>query len=65
MRATVALRPVLAELGAPSIPTTLNIPSVRATLSENPEWLGSAAEKFLNELDWYADALRMKRRASE
>ena len=65
VRAAMQLRAMLAELGTPSIPSLLPIPRVQKALSEAGEpaedWLGRAAGKFLDELTWYAEALKAKR----
>ncbi|APX87086.1 NADPH-dependent FMN reductase [Methylorubrum extorquens] len=65
VRAAMQLRAMLAELGTPSIPSLLPIPRIQKALSEAGEpaedWLGRAAKKFLNELTWYAEALKAKR----
>ena len=66
VRAAMQLRAMLAELGMPSIPSLLPIPRIGKALSEAGEpaedWLKRAASRFLDELTWYADALREKRR---
>lgn len=65
VRAAMQLRAMLAELGTPSIPSLLPIPRIQKALSEAGEpaedWLGRAANKFLDELTWYAEALKAKR----
>lgn len=65
VRAAVALRPILGELGMPSIPSYLSIPTIGNTLSEEGEtkeaWIDRAAGRFLAEFEWYAEALRTKR----
>lgn len=65
VRAAMQLRAMLAELGTPSIPSLLPIPRIQKALSEAGEpvedWLGRAAKKFLDELTWYAEALKAKR----
>jgi len=65
VRAAMQLRAMLAELGTPSIPSLLPIPRVQKALSEAGEpaedWLSRAAKKFLDELTWYAEALKAKR----
>ncbi|MFG5120988.1 NADPH-dependent FMN reductase [Methylorubrum sp. POS3] len=65
VRAAMQLRAMMAELGAPSIPSLLPIPRVHKALTETgepaEEWLPKAARKFLDELTWYAEALRAKR----
>jgi NAD(P)H-dependent FMN reductase len=65
VRAAVALRTILAELGMPSLPSTLAIPSIGKALSEdgtaNEGWIDSAADRFLAEFEWFAEALAAKR----
>ncbi|GEP10378.1 NADPH-dependent FMN reductase [Methylobacterium gnaphalii] len=65
VRAAMQLRAMLAELGTPSIPSLLPIPRIQKALNESgepaEEWLGKAADKFLDELAWYAEALQAKR----
>ncbi|GJD58213.1 NADPH-dependent FMN reductase [Methylobacterium dankookense] len=65
VRAAMQLRAMLGELGMPSIPSLLPIPRIGKALSEQgepaEEWLRKAAGRFLDELTWYAEALRDKR----
>lgn len=65
VRAAMQLRAMLAELGTPSIPSLLPIPRIGKALDETgkpaEEWLGKAAGKFLDELTWYAEALKAQR----
>lgn len=67
VRAAVALRPMLAEMGMPSLPSILAIPSIGKALQEdgtsNEDWIDKAAVKFLDEFEWYATALKAKREA--
>lgn len=67
VRAAVALRPILGELGMPSVPSILAIPSIGQGLSEdgkaNEAWIDKAAGRFLSEFEWYAEALKAKREA--
>lgn len=67
VRAAVALRTVLGELGMPSVPSILAVPSIGKALSDggdaNEPWIDRAAERFLNEFIWYAEALAAKRTA--
>jgi len=67
VRAAVALRPILGELGMPSIPSYLSIPTIGHSLSEDGEtgeaWIERAAGRFLAEFEWYAEALKAKRAA--
>ncbi|MGV7031325.1 NADPH-dependent FMN reductase [Methylobacterium symbioticum] len=67
VRAAMQLRAMLGELGMPSIPSLLPIPRIGKALSEAgepaEEWLRKSAARFLDELTWYAEALREKRRS--
>jgi len=65
VRAAVALRPMLAELGMSSIPSLLPVPRVRDAFDEegrakDPAWV-TRAERFLGELEWYGEAMRAAR----
>jgi NAD(P)H-dependent FMN reductase len=66
VRAVVALRPILAELGMPSIPSLLAIPSIGKALAAdgtpNEPWIAPMSARFLAEFEWYAEALAAKRR---
>lgn len=65
VRAAMQLRAMLAELGTPSIPSLLPIPRIQKALDEAgrpaEDWLGKAAGRFLDELTWYAEALKAQR----
>ncbi|GBU18282.1 MULTISPECIES: NADPH-dependent FMN reductase [Methylobacterium] len=65
VRAAMQLRAMLAELGTSSIPSLLPIPRIGKALDEAgtpaEEWLGKAAGRFLDELVWYAEALKAQR----
>ena len=65
VRAAMQLRAMLAELGTPSIPSLLPVPRIQKMLNEEghpaEEWLGKAVGKFLDELVWYAEALKAQR----
>lgn len=67
VRAAVALRPMLAEMGMASLPSILAIPSIGKALQEdgtsNEDWIDKSAVKFLDEFEWYATALKAKREA--
>ncbi|MCJ2126068.1 NADPH-dependent FMN reductase [Methylobacterium sp. J-077] len=66
VRAAMPLRAMLAELGMPSIPSLLPIPRLQTVLDEDgtpaDAWIEKAAGRFLDELDWYAEALGERRR---
>ena len=66
VRAAMQLRAMLGELGTPSIPSLLPIPEVHKALDEDGRpllpWLERPTGRFLDELTWYAEALREKRR---
>lgn len=65
VRAAIALRTVLAELGMSSLPSTLAIPTIADALTEDGSardtWIDRAATRFLAEFEWYAEALKAKR----
>jgi NAD(P)H-dependent FMN reductase len=65
VRAAMQLRSMLCELGTPSIPSLLPIPEVGTVLDPDgmPQqpWVDSSAKRFLDELVWYAEALRRQR----
>jgi NAD(P)H-dependent FMN reductase len=57
---------MLATLGMPSIPTTMPVPSVKTTFTEDgmpadPDRTGRRFGRFASELEWYAEALRAGR----
>lgn len=65
VRAAIALRSMLAEMGMSSIPSILPVPKVQAAFDEHGRphdeaWLGRA-DKFLDELEWYGNALAAAR----
>jgi NAD(P)H-dependent FMN reductase len=65
VRASIALRPMLAELGMSSIPSVLPIPRVQEAFDDDgtpkdPAWT-QRADRFLAELEWYAEAMRAAR----
>ena len=65
VRAAMPLRAMLAEMGMSSIPSLLPIPRLHKALDEaghpTEEWLGKAAGRFLDELVWYAEAMKARR----
>lgn len=67
VRAAIALRPILAEMGMPSLPSILAIPSIGKSLDEDgtatEDWIDRSAAKWFDEFEWYATALRAKRDA--
>jgi NAD(P)H-dependent FMN reductase len=67
VRAAIALRPVLCELGMPSLPSLLAIPSIGHALTEDGHatepWIDKAAGRFLAEFEFYAEALAARRKA--
>ncbi|HXW08525.1 MAG TPA: NAD(P)H-dependent oxidoreductase [Vicinamibacterales bacterium] len=67
VRAAVHLREVVAELGMPSISSTFPIPKIASALAEDgaPQDAGLDRRfaRFASELEWYAEALRERRRA--
>ena len=65
VRAAMPLRAMLAELGMPSIPSLLPIPRLQKVLDGDgipaEAWIEAAAGRFLDELEWYAEALHERR----
>ena len=65
VRAAMPLRAMLAEMGMPSIPSLLPIPRLQKAIDAEgtpaEPWLETAAKRFLDELEWYAEALRDRR----
>jgi NAD(P)H-dependent FMN reductase len=64
-RAAVVLREMVAEMGMPSISSTLPIPKVQQAFDEqgntsDPGWERRFG-KFASELEWYAEAFRAQR----
>ncbi|WP_426690293.1 NADPH-dependent FMN reductase [Rhodanobacter ginsengiterrae] len=66
VRAAVALRTTLAELGMPGIPSECPIPRIAAALDEDGkpqnEHVPRTLNRFLDEFEWYARALQRQRR---
>ncbi|EIM30053.1 NADPH-dependent FMN reductase [Microvirga lotononidis] len=65
VRAAMQLRAMLCELGMPSIPSLLPIPEIGTALTADgyagAAWLNKTASRFVDELVWYAEALRRQR----
>ncbi len=65
VRAAMALRPMLAEMGMSSIPSMLPVPRVQSAFDEDGKPLDDAwfkrSDKFLDELEWYAYAMKAAR----
>lgn len=66
VRAAMALRMTLAELGMPSIPSLLPVPHVTEAFNpdgepHDPAWK-QRSERFFAEFEWYARALNAERR---
>ena len=65
VRAAMQLRMTLAELGMPSIPSLFPVPKVQdafdAAGQPTDPGTGRRAQRFLDELEWYARALRAER----
>jgi NAD(P)H-dependent FMN reductase len=59
------LRNIFAELGAPTIPSALSIPKVHAVFANGGELLDATFEhryvKFVEEFEWYIEALKNQR----
>jgi NAD(P)H-dependent FMN reductase len=65
VRAAMQLRMMLAELGMVSIPSLFPVPMVQRAFAEDGTPMDpqtrARAKKFLDELEWYAEALRTHR----
>jgi len=65
VRALVNLRAILAELGTPSIPSAFPVSQVHKAFDDDGNAIEASYDtrivKFLDEYEWYADALRKKR----
>ena len=65
VRAAMQLRMTLAELGMPSIPSLLPVPRIADAISADgiatQPLTARALHRFLDELLWYAEALRAQR----
>ena len=65
VRAAMLLRPTLAELGMPSIPSILAMPKVQQQFDDDgtphDEGHERRAKKFFAEFEWYARALKAAR----
>ncbi|MGH9348399.1 MAG: NADPH-dependent FMN reductase [Vicinamibacterales bacterium] len=64
-RAAIVLREMAAEMGMPSISSTLPVPKVQQAFNEegepqDPAWHRRFA-RFASELEWYAEALKARR----
>ncbi len=65
VRAAIALRPMLAEMGMSSIPSVFPVPKVQAAFQNDGTPMDPSWEKrivrFLDELEWYGRALKCER----
>ncbi len=65
VRALINLRAILAELGTPSIPSALPVSQIQNAFDDDGNPLDRAYDKrivkFLDEFEWYANALRLAR----
>lgn len=65
VRAAMQLRAMLAEMGMSSIPSLLAIPKIHEAFDEdgspNDKVYFQRAKRFLDEFEWYAEALKAKR----
>jgi NAD(P)H-dependent FMN reductase len=65
VRAAMQLRALLAEIGMPSIPSILPMPQAQTLFDEQgklqADWVAKQAARFLDELEWYAKALKAAR----
>ena len=69
VRALINLRAILAELGTPSIPSAFPISQIGNAIDDAGHPVDRAYDeriiKFLNEYEWYANALRLARHQDE
>ena len=67
VRALVNLRGILAELGTPSIPSSFPVSQVQKAFDDEGKAVEASYDKrvvkFLDEYEWYADAMARKRNA--
>jgi len=67
VRAAMQLRAMLCELGTPSIPSLLPVPRVQDAFDDDgrphDEGYHARAARFLDELEWYANAMKAARTA--
>ena len=65
VRAAVHVRAILGELGMPSISTMQSYPKVQNAFDDNneptEEYTAKSTNKFLDEFDWYVEALKNQR----
>jgi NAD(P)H-dependent FMN reductase len=65
VRAAMQLRAMLAELGAPSVPSLLAMPHANKLLNEDgapaDPGFSARADRFFAEFEWYAEALKARR----
>ena len=65
VRALVKLRAILAELGTPSIPSAFPVSQIHKAFDDDGNSVDGSydkrAIKFLDELEWYANALKRER----
>lgn len=68
VRAAMTLRAMLAELGTSSIPSLFPIPQVHRNFDEQgvpaDERMHERAARFLDELEWYAHAMKAQRESA-
>jgi NAD(P)H-dependent FMN reductase len=66
VRAAMTLRAMLAEMGTSSIPSLFPIPKVQSAFDDDGTPTDAVylkrAGKFLDELEWYAEAMKAKRK---
>ena len=67
VRAAMQLRAMLCELGTPSIPSLFPVPHVQDAFDEDgrphDDTYRKRAARFLDELEWYANALKAARQS--
>jgi len=69
VRALINLRAILAELGTPSIPSAFPVSQVQSAFDDDGNAVDDAYNervvRFLDEFEWYGNALQQARRAEE
>jgi NAD(P)H-dependent FMN reductase len=65
VRAAIHLRVILAELGTPSISISQPIPTIAKAFTEEgkplEDYINKSSKRFLDEYEWYLQALKTKR----
>lgn len=69
MRAAVAWRAILSEIGTVSIPTIFGVSNIEESFDKDGKAIEEAynrrIDRFLKELEWYSEALKEKRESTQ